>query len=314
MTTPASPSFAVLHDPERLPPALARPVVAVGNFDGVHRGHKHVLQEALAMAASLDRPAMALTFEPHPRRFFRPEQPLFRLTPPAVKASLMAAQGLAGLLELRFDQTLASHGAEEFITKLLCRRLGVSGVVVGADFHFGRGREGTPAFLESAGARHGFRVALVPPLMEDGAVISSSAVRQALAAGDITRANALLGHAWFVRGEVVHGRKEGRKLGYPTANMRLGDDCALAHGIYAVRVGLDGVSRPAVASFGRRPTFDNGAPLLETFLFDFEGDLYGREIEVTFVAHLRPELKFDSLPALITQMDEDSRQARLLLG
>lgn len=306
--------FQCLTNPAVLPVNLQHPVAAIGNFDGVHRGHCHVFNAAIALARSLGRPAVALTFDPHPRRLFQPDAPHFRLTPPDVQGARMAAAGLDGLIVLGFDRTLANLGADDFVRDLLVGRLGISGAVVGADFHYGKGRGGTPASLGAAGAAHGFAVTLLTQLDDGGEAISSTRIRAALAVGDCDTANTLLGYEWYVRGPVIHGEKRGRDLGYPTANMRLEDGCGLRHGIYAVRVRIDGIEHTGVASFGRRPTFDNGAPLLETHVFDFKGDLYGKPVEVAFVTYLRPEAKFDSLDALIAQMDADSRQARDILA
>lgn len=294
-------------------------VVAIGNFDGAHRGHAAVAAEAraLAAAAGSGRRAeiLALTFDPHPRAFFQPGQPHFRLLDPALRREALARIGFDGAVILPFTAAFAALSPADFIEKILVARLGADGVVVGEDFHFGRARAGTPALLVEAGARLGFAVRLVTPFRDaGGAVVSSSAIRAALASGGITRANAMLGYPYSVRGEVIHGEKRGRDLGYPTANIRLDPASGLAHGIYAVRAKIDGRWHEAVASFGRRPHFDNGAPLLETHLFDFKGDLYGKEIEVAFVAYLRGEAKFDSLEALVAQMDADCRDARRLLA
>jgi len=305
--------FLILRDPHDLPAGFEHPVVAIGNFDGVHRGHRAVIGTAIDQARSLGRPALALTFEPHPRAFFRPEEPMFRLTPEPMKLRRLAETGLDGAAVLTFDAALAGLDAESFVADLLVRRLGVSMVVAGYDFHFGKGRGGSPIFLREAGRRHGFPVEIVPPLLDEGAQISSSAIRSALAQGRVEQAADMLGSPWEVEAEVIHGDKRGRDLGYPTANMRLDPSITLAHGIYAVTVTIDGVRRKGVASFGRRPTFDDGAPRLETFVFDFSGDLYGRVLTVAFHAHLRPELKFDSIEALIAQMDEDSARAKAAL-
>jgi riboflavin kinase/FMN adenylyltransferase len=305
--------FPTLANPASLPAALARPVVAIGNFDGVHRGHRFVMEEAMALGRTLRRPAAVMTFDPHPRAFFQRDVQHFRLTPVPVQASLIESIGLDGLIVFSFDAAFAGLAAEAFIDDILIRRLGVSGVVVGADFHFGRGREGTPATLAAAGKARGFEVLLLDQLDEGDAPVSSSRIRKALEAGEIAAANQMLGYEWFVRGTVSHGEKRGRDLGYPTANMALDPGCRLAHGVYAVRARIDGTEHPAVASFGRRPMFDNGAPLLETHVFDFAGDLYGKTIDIAFAAYLRPEMRFDSLQALIAQMDADSARARALL-
>jgi riboflavin kinase/FMN adenylyltransferase len=310
-TLPAS--FAVIRDGAAVPAALAGSYVAIGNFDGVHRGHQAVLNVAKTHANKNDTRVIALTFEPHPRTFFKPDAPVFRLTTENIKLRLFAANGLDGAVVMRFDRELASLTAEEFVSKILKSWLGIAGVVVGHDFHFGKQRQGTPDFLIGAGKRHGFAVGIVSPLNENGTPVSSGKIREALAAGNIAQANELLGHSWFVAGEVVHGEKRGRELGFPTANIRLDSSCKLKHAIYAVRAHIGGKSYDAVASYGRRPQFDNGAPLLETFLFDFSGDLYGHEMTVEFIGFIRDEAKFDSLDALVAQMNHDCEQARALL-
>jgi riboflavin kinase/FMN adenylyltransferase len=315
--SPSRGFFDVWRDGETTPPALAGAVVAVGNFDGVHRGHQALLDAARALGRESGRPSAALTFEPHPRAFFDRERGLFRLTPPDVKLACLERLGSTdGAFVKTFDAELAATSAEDFVGDLLARRLGVGGVVVGHDFQFGRGRVGNAEILRGLCDRLGLACAIVPPVLDaGGAPVSSSRVRTALAAGDVDEAAALLGFRWFVRAPVIHGEKRGRDLGYPTANMRLDAECGLRHGIYAVRIALggDGV-RHGVASFGRRPTFDDGAPLLETYVFDFSGDLYGREAEVEFVAYIRGEEKFESVDALIARMDLDQARAREILS
>lgn len=306
--------FLRLVDPPALPPEFARPVVAIGNFDGVHRGHQFVFAQAEAMARRLGRPAAVMTFDPHPRAFFQPGAAHFRLTPPDVQAALVARFGMDGIIAFSFNAAFAAHSAEAFVDEVLKRRLDISGAVVGADFHFGKGRAGTPATLAAAGRAGDFEVLLLDQLDEGDAPVSSSRIRAALEAGDCAAANAMLGYEWFVRGEVIHGEKRGRDLGYPTANMALDPGCRLRHGVYAVRAIIDGMAHAAVASFGRRPMFDNGAPLLETHVFDFRGDLYGKTVDIAFVEYLRPEMRFDSLEALIRQMDADSARARTVLA
>ncbi|TCK30178.1 riboflavin kinase/FMN adenylyltransferase [Ancylobacter aquaticus] len=306
--------FPVLRKDDALPPELAGPVVAIGNFDGVHRGHRAVIGTAIDQARSLGRPALAVTFEPHPRAFFRPSEPIFRLTPEPMKLRRLSATGLDGAVVLAFDAAMAGREAEDFVAEILVGRLGVSMVVAGYDFHFGKARGGSPLFLREAGRRHGFGVEIVAPLLDEGAQISSSVIRAALAQGRVEQAAHMLGAPFEIEAEVIHGDKRGRELGYPTANMRLDPAVTLAHGIYAVTVEIDGVRHKGVASFGRRPTFDDGAPRLETFIFDYAGDLYGRVLPVAFHAWLRPELKFDGIDALIAQMDIDSAKARAALG
>ena len=271
------PPFAVIHGEEPLPPALAGAVIAIGNFDGVHRGHRAVIAAARSRAQMLGAPAAALTFEPHPRSFFQPHEPLFRLTDQTAKLRLFAATGLSGAIVMRFDAKLAEPAPESFIDDVLIGRLGISGAVVGFDFRFGRHRAGTPELLAALGRLRHFTVDVVPAVEIDGRRISSGVIREALVAGRIEEANELLGYPWFVSGQVVHGDKRGRELGYPTANLRLDPACGLRHGIYAVRVGVGDRRYDGVASYGRRPMFDVGTVLLEVFLFDFTGDLYGSD-------------------------------------
>jgi riboflavin kinase/FMN adenylyltransferase len=285
----------------------------MGNFDGVHLGHRAVIAAALEIGRAHGRPALALTFEPHPRRYFSPNTPQFRLTDETAKLRLLAGTGLAGAVVMTFDKRRAETSAQDFIHHDLIGRLGVSGIAVGYDFHFGKGRVGSPSLLVNEAPRLGIEVDVQPHVDIAERPVSSSAIRMALAEGQIAEAAAMLGGPWFVTGEVIHGEKRGRELGYPTANIRLDKDCGLKHGIYAVRVGrgkekgktlIDGV-----ASFGRRPTFDNGAALLEIFLFDFKGDLYGESLDVAFIGFIREELKFDNIAALIHQMDDDQARA-----
>jgi riboflavin kinase/FMN adenylyltransferase len=293
---------------------LVRPVVAIGNFDGVHRGHRSVIGTAMERAKAAHRPAAVLTFEPHPRTFFRPDEPSFHLTSEAAKLRLLAATGLDGTVMLTFNAALAGLSAEEFVERILVDRLAVTGAVIGFNFHFGKARRGTPDFLVAQGAHHGFSVDVVPPFQHQGRRVSSGAVRDALAAGHVAEANELLGYPYFVTAQVVHGDKRGRTLGYPTANLRLGPDCGLKHGIYAVRVGVGGARYDGVASFGRRPMFDTGIVLLEIFLFDFSGDLYGAALDCAFIAWIRAEMNFDNVDDLIRRMDQDSSQARHALA
>ena len=305
-------SFVVARDRE--PGALAGAVLAIGNFDGVHRGHRTVIAAAQARARALGRKAAALTFEPHPRKFFRPRDPLFRLSDGRNKLRLLAASGLDGAIVMTFDAALAGTSAERFVADILVGRFRFGGAAIGFDFHFGKNRAGSPAFLAEQGAKLGFAVDVVPPLEDEGRPVSSGTVRSALADGKVVEAAELLGAPWFVSGTVIAGDRRGRDLGYPTANLRLDPECGLKHGIYAVRVGVRGKRFAGVASFGRRPTFDNGAPLLEAFLFDFDGDLYGEEIDVAFIGWIRQEQKFDSAEALRQAMDGDSEKARAVLA
>src|ERR1700742_4205705 len=290
--------------------ALHGTVVAIGNFDGVHRGHRAVIAAALARGRARARKVAALPFTPHPRSFFRPQEPLFYLSSDRDKLRLLAAAGLDGAVMMPFDAALAGTSAQDFIERILIGRLGIGGAAIGFDFHFGQNRGGSPAFLREQGARLGFAVDIAPPLEDEGRPVSSGAVRAALAEGKVVEARELLGAPWFVSAEVVHGDKRGRDLGFPTANLRLDPACGLKHGIYAVRVGIGGARYGGGPRFGRRPMFDNGVPLLEVFLFDFNGDLYGRTIDVAFIGWIRAEQRFDSIDALKVQMAADVAQAR----
>jgi riboflavin kinase/FMN adenylyltransferase len=294
--------------------ALRGAVVAIGNFDGVHRGHRAVIGAALDQARALGRPAAALTFEPHPRAYFNPGEPLFRLTDEAVKLRLLASTGLDGAIVLTFDAALAGLSAENFVERILVERFAVSGAVIGFNFHFGMNRAGSPDFLKAQGKKYGFAVDVVPRFEDQGRPVSSGPIRDALAAGQLDQAAEFLGYPWFVSGEVIHGDKRGRELGFPTANLKLDAACGLRHGIYAVRVAAGERRYSGVASFGRRPMFDTGAVLLEVFLFDFAGDLYGQNIDVAFIDWIREERMFDSADALIAQMQDDSRIAREALA
>jgi riboflavin kinase/FMN adenylyltransferase len=305
---PSAEAFTVVRDGDA--GALAGAVVAIGNFDGVHRGHRAVIGAALERARALGRKAAALTFAPHPRRFFRPQDAMFQLSGERDRLRLLAATGLAGAIVMTFDATLAATTAEDFIARILVGRFAIGGAAIGFDFHFGQNRAGSPDYLREQGARRGFAVDIVPPLEDEGRPVSSGAVRAALTQGKVVEAAELLGAPWFTSGEVIHGEKRGRELGFPTANIRLDPACGLKHGIYAVRVGIGARRYDGVANFGRRPTFDNGAPLLEVFLFDFDGDLYGQVIDVAFIGWVRHEQKFSSIDALKRHMMADAAQAR----
>ncbi|MCL6706071.1 bifunctional riboflavin kinase/FAD synthetase [Pseudomonas sp. R2.Fl] len=312
--------MTVFHRNEKknaLPEGLKGGVVAIGNFDGVHRGHQSVLNRALELAESRGAPALVLTFEPHPRTVFNPEKPVFRLTPAPLRARLLEAMGFHSVIEYPFDRDFASRSADEFIRTILIDWLGASEVVTGFDFHFGKGREGGPAFLMAAGERHGFGVTLIDAFRDEGAhVVSSSRIRSLLSEGDVAEAAGLLGYRFTVEAEVIKGQQLGRTLGFPTANMALAPESELKPGIYAVRLRRhDGRLHDGVASFGHRPTVtENGAALLETFVFDFSGNLYGELCSVSFFGHLRDELKFDGLEPLVAQIRRDEEEARALLS
>jgi riboflavin kinase/FMN adenylyltransferase len=312
--------MTVFHRNEKkkpLPDALKGGVVAIGNFDGVHRGHRSVLERALSLAQAQGVPALVLTFEPHPRTVFQPDRPVYRLTPAPLKARLLEAMGFRSVIEYPFDKEFSQRTAEEFVQSILVQWLGASAVVTGFDFHFGRGREGGPAYLMAAGERHGFAVTLVDAFRDESAeVVSSSRIRDLLAEGDVAASAGLLGYRYTVEAEVIGGEKLGRQLGFPTANMQLPPEVELRPGIYAVRFRTqDGKLYDGVASYGRRPTVtENGAPLLETYVFDFSGDLYGQTCSVSFFGHLRDELKFDGLDPLVAQIKRDEEEARALLS
>lgn len=302
---------------EPLPSHLRGGVIAIGNFDGVHRGHRSVLDRALEIARERGVPALVLTFEPHPRTVFRPGQPVFRLTTAPVKARILEALGFNAVVEYPFDISFSQRSADDFVHSILIDWLGASEVVTGFDFHFGHGREGGPAFLMEAGRRHGFGVTLIDAYRDENAeVVSSSRIRDLLQEGDVVQAAGLLGYRYLVEAEVIGGEKLGRSLGFPTANMQLAPETRLKSGIYAVRFRTaDGIMHDGVASYGRRPTVtDNGAPLLETFVFDFSGSLYGQLCSVSFFGYLRSEIKFDGLEPLIAQMRNDDAEARALLA
>jgi riboflavin kinase/FMN adenylyltransferase len=313
-----TPSFPIIRDTTPIAAIPRGAVVALGNFDGVHIGHRAVIASAIEMARKIDRPALAVTFEPHPRNFFSPGTPHFRLTDEITKLRLLSGAGLDGAVVLNFDAKRAGTSAQDFINQELIGRLGVSGIAVGYDFHFGKGRGGSPTLLASEAPKLGIEVRIQNHVDLLGRPISSSAIRSALSEGRVDEATAMLGGPWFVTGAVIHGDKRGRDLGYPTANIRLDPNTALRQGIYAVRVGLggggDAERYDGVASFGRRPTFDNGAPLLEVFLFGFKGNLYGRTLDIAFISFIRDEKEFESVDALVKQMDEDSAKARALLA
>ncbi len=289
---------------------------AIGNFDGVHLGHLSVIE--MARAAAPDAPLGLVTFDPHPRAYFAPKSAPFRLMSSAARASRLAKVGVQKLYQLPFNTALASLTPFEFADKVLHQGLDLKHVVVGADFCFGQGRKGTATDLEDFGAQLGFGVTIAPLLEQTDQTISSTAIRQALTDARPRDAAAMLGHWHRIEGPVIGGEQRGRELGYPTANMSIDGLHPPAFGVYAVLADvLDGPhagSYHGVASMGVRPMFGENKPNLETFIFDFKGDLYGANISIALVEHLRGEEKFDSLDALITQMDADSAAARKILG
>lgn len=302
------------HD-QPLPESLRGSVVALGNFDGFHLGHQAVVSRAIAMGFHERRPVIVATFEPHPVRFFKPDVPPFRLTTLDQRERLFANAGADGMLVFNFDKALATTSAEDFVAKILAKRLGVGAVVTGTDFTFGRGRAGNAELMRNLGAANGIEAETVAPVILDGEPVSSSRIRNALAAGDPATATHLLTRPFAVEALVERGEGRGHDLGFPTANVSLGLYQRPAHGIYAVRVRLDdGSEHGGVASFGTRPMFDGGDEILETYIFDWEGDLYGRTIEVDLIAYIRAEAKFESIEALIDRMRVDEVEARRLLA
>ena len=290
-------------------------IVALGNFDGFHLGHQAVVGRAVARGFHERRPVIVATFDPHPVRYFKPDLPPFRLTTLDQLQRLFAHDGADAMLVFKFGPGLASMDAEEFISAVLARQIGAAGVVTGDDFTFGKGRSGDVALLRRLGAGHGIAAEAVAQVVVDGERVSSGRIREALIAGETGEATRLLSRDYAMEGVVQRGDGRGRELGYPTANLQLGDYQRPKYGIYAVRVTLDdGSEHPGVASLGVRPTFEPAQELLEAYIFDFDGDLYGRKIEVALHAFIREERKFDSAAALVAAMREDEAAARRFLA
>ncbi len=300
---------------EPVPAPLRGAIVALGNFDGFHLGHQAVAKEAIEWARAEGRPSIIATFDPHPVRFFRPDAEPFRLTTLEQRQELYLAAGATAMLVFHFDAELASTSAEDFVRVLLAERMGVAGVVTGEDFTFGKGRGGNREVLEALGREAGIACRAVPPVMDSGAPVSSSRIREALRGGDPQEAARLLTRPFAIRGVVEHGDKLGRTIGYPTANLALESYLRPRYGIYAVtgRVLATGEELKGAANIGVRPSFDPPRELLEPYFFDFSGDLYGQEIEVAFHHFLRPEAKFERLDALTAQMAKDCEEAKRLL-
>ncbi|WP_199553526.1 bifunctional riboflavin kinase/FAD synthetase [Sandaracinobacteroides hominis] len=303
----------------RLSAGLTGGALALGNFDGVHKGHQAVIGAAIAAARAAGRPALVATFDPHPSRFFRPDAPPFALTTPAQKLRHFAGLGVDAAVVIPFDAALASLSAEQFARQWLAERLGVSHVVTGEDFTFGKGRSGHADDLPALGAPLGFTAEAIRPVTQPGAegdgAISSTRIRQALADGDMPLATRLLTRPFAISAEVIHGQKLGRSIGVPTINQLLGDYVRPRYGVYAVRVHLpDGSTAAGVANLGIRPMFDPPVELLETWILDWSGDLYGQQPEVELIGWLRPELKLDGLDALQAQIKLDAEAARSVLA
>ncbi len=309
----------VFHGYDDLPASLRGAVLAIGNFDGVHRGHQALIARAREQAATSAREgetrlAGAMVFEPHPREYFHPERPHFRITSLERKLKLFERYGLDLAVVVPFGEPVASLDPGAFAERVLVAGLGIRHVVVGYDFFFGKGRGGSAEDLQRFGSKLGFGVSVVPPVAEGGEVFSSSAIRAEIAQGDVAGAAAMMGHWWSVTGEVVGGAKRGTGMGFPTANVVLPRTTPLAYGIYAVLVDSPDGQHQGAAYLGTRPTFDNGPPVLEVFLFDFDDNLYGKHIEVSFVGFIRPDRRFDTMEALMEQMGKDCDKARQMLA
>lgn len=300
---------------EPMPDALRGAVVAMGNFDGFHQGHQAVACAAVEWAAAEGRPAMIATFDPHPVRYFQPDAAPFRLTTLEQRQRLFAEAGAAAMVVFHFDAALANMPAEDFVRDVLVDRLGFAAVTTGEDFTFGKGRGGNVDLLRTMGERHGLRARTTGPVSDGGEIVSSSRIRDALRAGDCEGAARLLTRPFTIAGEVIHGDKNGRKLGFPTANIDLGHYLRPRYGIYAVKGRLPGGRLvDGVASLGIRPMFDPPKELLEPWFFDYSGDLYGQTIEVELHHYLRGEEKFESMDAMIAQIHKDAEAARALLA
>ncbi len=304
----------VVHGHTHVPINARGAVVAIGNFDGVHRGHQALLLEAVNKAKAQNKASAAMVFEPHPREFFQPDETHFRLTPLTAKLALFEQLGLKLAFVEHFDQHLAGMTAREFIERVLVAGYGVAHVIIGYDFFFGHKRGGNPELMVAAGEELGFGVTIVPPVAEAGEVFASSSVRLHLAQGDVKGAAHMLGRPWHVAGKIVGGAHVGTGIGYPTANLAMPKGTSLGHGIYAVRARIDGSAYDAAAYLGTRPTFDDGMPVLEVFLFDFTGDIYGQEMHVDFIDFIRGDRKFHSVEALVAQMDEDVAKVKAVLA
>ena len=317
----ASKPVQLFRQLDELPNALRGAVIAIGNFDGVHFGHQAVIAKARQNADALGCPLGVMLFDPHPRQFFAPEAPAFRLTRLATRARLLSEIGVDFTLALPFDEAMAASEAEDFINDILRAALDIRGVAIGHDFCFGKGRRGDVSMLEIFGAKHGFEVIRTGAQMQPNSQIpfSSSAIREALRDGDPKKAAALLGHAWSIEGPVAHGDQRGRTIGFATANMALEDYLQPKFGVYSVRAqvldgALAGQVFDGVANLGLRPTVGTDAPRLETHLFDFDQDIYGCTLNVSLMDFIRPEQKFDGLDALQRQIAQDSAKAREMLA
>jgi riboflavin kinase/FMN adenylyltransferase len=306
-------SIAVFDHWQAVPRDWQGAVVALGNFDGVHKGHQALIGHAAEKARALGAPLLALTFEPHPRRFFVPDTAPFRLTLPPAKIRLLAECGVQAVLAQRFDAAFAALSADAFIDDVLLKGMGARHVVCGYDFTFGARRSGNVERLREDGRAKGLGVTVLDPVMREGEIYSSTRIREALRAGWASEAAELLGRDWEIEGEVELGDQRGRTIGFPTANVALGEHLRPRFGVYAVRALVDGQWRDAVANLGRRPTFGKLKENFEVHLFDFSGDLYGQTLRVALVDFIRPEMKFAGLDQLKAQIAADGQAARTLL-
>jgi riboflavin kinase/FMN adenylyltransferase len=297
-----------------VPRQFQQAVIAIGNFDGVHRGHQEVLRAAVSAARSLAAAAGVMIFEPHPREFFRPDKPLFRLTTLERKLELFGACGLDFAAVISFDERLAAMPAGRFVEEVLVNGYRAAHTVTGFDFFFGAGRDGDPAVLKALGQKHGFAATTVGAVGTSAEIFSSTRVRELLAEGDVRAAADMLGRWWQVKGIVQSGAGRGTGLGFPTANVAIESGQFLKHGIYAVRVAASGKRMRGAAYLGTRPTFDAGLPVLEIFLMEFEGNLYDQQITVEFIEYIRGDAKFKSLESLIAQMKRDCDKAYAILA
>lgn len=306
----------VIRSLKEVPIALRGGVLAIGNFDGVHKGHQAVISTALEVARDMAAPCGVMTFEPHPRQFFQPDTPMFRLTEETQKLALLEAIGVDFAVVLRFDEAFAARLAEDFVKEILLEGLGASHIVTGFDFCFGHKRSGTPETMTLYGEQMGFGVSIVSAESDREEVYSSSRIRAALREGNVAEAARMLGHWWRVSAQVETGAGRGRKMGFPTVNLPVPAGFQLKHGIYAVRIVVGGEQYHGAAYFGTRPTFDgDGEPhvALEAFLFDFSGDLYGKNVAIEFIEYIRGDKVFDGADALAVQIALDCDAARKIL-
>jgi riboflavin kinase / FMN adenylyltransferase len=303
----------IVHGWHAVPKHLKGAVLAIGNFDGVHRGHRAVLDAAKSKATELGFPIGAMIFEPYPRKYFQPNRPFFRLTNLSRKLELLAGQGCEFTAVVPFDRTVAELPARDFIRFILADAFAIKHACVGYNFFFGKGRGGNPNVLIEQGRVHGYGVTVIEPQGNAGEIFSSTRVRELLAEGDVAAAADILGYWWRVQGVVEGGAGRGQGLGFPTANIRLEEGVSLKHGIYAVYAYVDGLKLQGASYLGTRPTFDAGLPILETFLFDFDGNLYAKPIEIEFISFVREDAKFRSAEQLSAQMATDCANAKAIL-